>query len=57
MQNQNTLLQEIHMTPSQEVLTQRFAQNEEIAGCSGKCKSGTCMPAIDLNDNLETYAD
>lgn len=56
MHTQNTLLQEMLIKPAQEILTERFNNNEEIR-CSGKCKSGTCMTAMNTNENLEIYAD
>lgn len=41
----NSLLEEIFLTPSQQTIAERFSpENQMIAAdCHGKCKSGKCM--------------
>lgn len=49
MQNKSELLKEIFITPSNEIIENRFNQ-EMAAACNGKCISdGGCRMVVDLN--------
>lgn len=36
------ILNEIFLTPSKEIKTERFLEGTTQADCSGKCQSGVC---------------
>jgi hypothetical protein len=43
----NALLQEILIAPASQVITDRFSQENNQAGCNGTCKSGSCKGQLD----------
>lgn len=47
-QNQDVteLLQEIFATPSNQVISDRFASSSEAASCSGRCGTGVCRAVV-----------
>jgi hypothetical protein len=51
---QNSLLHEIFIPASTEILTDRFSETNNAASCGGSCKSGHCMGFIEDQTTLLT---